>query len=723
MNGLITAHALTLAPLLPLPWLGLGAALAVAGLLLMARRRARGTVLRAAGLLFWLGALLNPALVREDVRPIKDVAVVVVDRSPSQEVGQRRQRSDHALAALRHELAAFPDLEVKVVEQAGGDGETHLFAALRQAVADVPRRRLAGAVLITDGQVHDVPDLPADLAAFGPLHTLLTGEHDEGDRRLTLIHPPSYGIVGKTVSLTFKVEDLGKETGTGPAAAVTLRQDGGEPQVIQAPVGQETSVTVTLAHGGANLFELEVEPGPAELTLVNNHVAALVNGVRDRLRVLLVSGEPHVGERTWRNLLKADPAVDLVHFTILRPQEKQDGTPIRELSLIQFPIRELFDIKLNEFDLVIFDRYRQLNILPTAYLSNIADYVRDGGAFLEASGPSFASPQSLYDTPIGGILPAAPTGRVLEQPFLPTLTPLGRRHPVTAGLDGIRAVAAVPGDGGTAATDTPAAAHGPAWGPAWGHWFRQVDILPSRGTVVMAGAGDRPLVVLDRVGKGRVAQIASDQMWLWSRGYDGGGPAAELLRRIAHWLMKEPELEENDLSAHVEGGPVGGPGGDSRLVVERRALTPDPRPVTVTAPSGAETSLPLTDTGSLGRGDMAADEPGIWRVRDGERTAVAVVGRLNPPEFSDMRTTAERLAPAAQASGGGIFWLADHDDVLPDIRRPAPGRATAGSNWLGLTANGDHTVMGVVRIPLLPPWLALTLGAALLAAAWWREGR
>ena len=125
-----------------------------------------------------------------------------------------------------------------------------------------------------------------------------------------------------------------------------------------------------------------------------------IDGVRDKLRVLLVSGEPHAGERTWRNLLKSDASVDLVHFTILRPPEKQDGTPINELSLIAFPTRELFQQKINEFQLIIFDRYARQGVLPIIYFDNIARYVRDGGAVLVAAGPDYASPTSIWRTPL-----------------------------------------------------------------------------------------------------------------------------------------------------------------------------------------------------------------------------------------------------------------------------------------------------------------------------------
>ncbi|TWB45261.1 hypothetical protein [Nitrospirillum pindoramense] len=706
MMNLFSGLSVSFQPLLP-PWLLiLLGVLSLFGLGLMAWRRARGLTWRVATLAALALLLLDPALVREDRHPLKDVAVVVVDTSASQKVGHRQERTDAALAALKAKLSQVPDLDLRVVETgtstAGGKGEeTRAIDALTQAVADVPRRRLAGAILLTDGQVHDVPDKPDSLADLGPIHTLLTGEHGEGDRRLVLVRGPSYGIVGKTVTATVRVEDLPAGKGAD-SALLTIRQDGQPERQVPVPVGEDVPLTVTVGHGGPNLLELSVNAGPAELSMANNRTAFIVNGVRDRLRVLLVSGEPHAGERTWRDLLKADPAVDLVHFTILRSQEKSDSTPIRELSLIQFPIRELFEVKLNDFDLVIFDRYRQRNVLPMGYLANIAEYVRNGGAFLEASGPAYATPLSLYRTPLGAILPGEPTGTVTEQPFTPTLTEAGRRHPVTAGLDGYG--------------DTAPAQAGQQKAP-WGRWFRQIDIVPRQGTVVMTGANNQPLVVLDRVGKGRVAQIASDHMWLWSRGFEGGGPAAELLRRLAHWLMKEPALEEEDLKAHVDG---------DRLVVERRSLKPDADPVEVRSPSDAVTSLPLVDSpDGVARGSLEATEPGLWRVKDGDRTALAVVGALNPPELADMRTTPDRLAPLAKATGGGVFWLVDRsgNGGLPDLRRVDPGQSAAGSGWLGLRANGDYTVTGVARVPLVPAWIALLAMAALLVLGWRREGR
>jgi hypothetical protein len=317
--------------------------------------------------------------------------------------------------------------------------------------------------------------------------------------------------------------------------------------------------------------------------------------------------------------------------------------------------------------------------------------VRKGGAFLEAAGPSFGTPMSLSRSPLGTILPTEPTGDVYEEGFKPRLTDVGRRHPVTEDLAGA----------------------GPPGGePGWGRWFRQVDSHVQHGVTVMSGDHGEPLLVLDRVGQGRVAQLLSDQMWFWARGFEGGGPQAELLRRLAYWLMKEPDLEENDLRAMVEG---------DRIVVTRQSLEPDNRPVEVMAPNGTSRSLTLApESGGRSSGNLPISEMGLYRVTDGTRTALAAAGPLNPVEFADVRTTPEKLAPIVAASGGGIFWAGS--GTIPEIRRVAPERAAAGRNWMGFRANGDYTVTGFSEIPLLPGIAALLLIIGGLLAAWRREG-
>ena len=690
------AFSIDWAPLIPWPALAVLALAAVPLVGFAAWRRARGTWWRASTVAALLLALANPSLVEEQRQPLDDVALVLVDESPSQGIARRGEQTEAAVEKIVRELSALPRTEVRVVRAGANalaldtDG-TRLFAALREATAKVPRQRIGGVIVVSDGQVHDVPESLDALGLDAPLHLLLTGTDNEGDRRLTIVQAPSFGIVGKPLSITLTVEDLPAVPGPR-LARVVVRRDGAPEQVLQLPVGAEQTVEFNLDHRGPNVFDIQVDPGPRELSLANNRAAVVVNGVRDRLRVLLVSGEPHAGERAWRNILKSDPSVDLVHFTILRPPEKQDGTPIRELSLIAFPTRELFEVKLDEFDLIIFDRYRRRGVLPTIYLDNIATYVENGGALLEAVGPTFATPLSLYRTPLGRVLPGEPTGGIFERGFRPAVTEIGQRHPVTAALEGS---AAVNGE------------------PTWGRWFRQVDADPRSGTVVMDGVEKRPLLILDRVGKGRVAQLLSDQMWLWSRGFEGGGPQAELTRRVAHWLMREPDLEEEDLRATVVGGS---------LEITRRSLSPQLPPIEVTSPSGEEQRIAL-QPGNSGRASASipAAESGLYRLSDGERTALAAAGPLNPREFQDMRASAAPLAALLKASGGAVVRLAS--EAAPDVRKVRPSRDRHGRGWIGVLDTDSYVVTGVSQASLLPTpvLLLLILGAGLLA--WYREGR
>ena len=677
-------------PLIPeIVLIALAAAAALAVLFALIRG-ARGGLLRLALMAVLLGYLAGPTLVEEERRYHDDVALVVVDRSVSQRTGERTAQTDRALAALEAQLGEVDNLELRVVEagpKAGGppDG-TMLVEAARRALEGVPRERLAGVVMLTDGQVHDLPPDGEENLFGAPLHVLLSGEEGERDRRIEIVSAPAFAIVGQPASTSLIVHDQSDEA---RFARVQIRRDGEALETRLVPLGQEAEIELPVAHGGRNVFELVVDAGEDELSLENNRAAITLNGVRDRLRVLLVSGEPYNGERTWRNLLKADPAVDLVHFTILRPPQKQDSTPIHELALIAFPIRELFEVKINEFDLIIFDRFWRRGVLHYVYLNNIATYVEEGGALLDAAGPSFAGPASLYRTPLSAVLPSAPTGDVTVTGFRPEVSRIGRRHPVTAGLQG------------------------PDGGQGWGRWFRIIDSQTTDADVLMTGPSEKPLLVLDRVGKGRVAQLLSDQAWLWARGYEGGGPQAEVLRRVAHWLMKEPALEEESVTAEIDG---------RRMTVTRQSLTPGAKTVTVTGPDGSTRDVELQE-GADGRSaaQIELDVAGLWHVSDGDLRSVAVLGHLNPLEFEDLVSTPDRLAPHAEASGGAMIRLADTPE--PSVRRVGPDARAAGSDWVGMVENASYDVTGLSRSPAAPPWAVVLVLLALALLAWRRESR
>jgi hypothetical protein len=490
MQGL---SGIAFTPLLPVALLAVLTALSVAVVAYGAWVRARGMAWRAVVLAAGLLALLNPTLIDEQRESLPDVAALVIDSTASQDIGARRAQTAKAADAVRARLDSMADLELRVVTvttDSGADGSL-LFAALAEALSDVPADRVAGAILITDGQVHDAPEVADTVAYAGPVHVLLSGERDERDRRLVIEQAPSYGIVGDRLSVTVLVDDPGA---AGQMAELTVRVAGQRARRVAVEIGKPREIAFELDRAGITALELSVAPGDAELTLENNRAVVVVNGVRDRLRVMLVSGAPSPGLRTWRNLLKADPSVDLIHFTILRPPDKQDRTPVRELSLIPFPSTELFATNLEEFDLIIFDRYHRRGILPMLYLSNVVDYVMAGGAVLDTAGPAFASPLSLASTPLGAILPGRPTGMIYEHGFRPRLTADGLRHPVTAGL---------PGGGGALKI----AGGVTAGAPEWGRWFRQIGAEVRGGATLMSGHQNLPLLVLDRVGEGRVAQL------------------------------------------------------------------------------------------------------------------------------------------------------------------------------------------------------------------------
>ena len=702
----MNATSVVFDPLLIWPAIWVTVGLALAFTVLAVWRGLKGWWLRALAFAALILALTQPSLQTEERQPLTDIVLMVVDETASQRLSDRADQTAAAVARVEAEVAALENTELRTVTVADGaeDAGSLVMTALAQALAEEPRARVAGAILVTDGQVHDLgvaPVMPA------PLNVLLTGREKDWDRRLMIRTAPAFGIIGEPVQVILRVEEQGQMPASeeGRTVDLSIAVDGEPAEVYPVPVNEDLELPVTLNHGGQNVVQLGFPVADGEITDRNNAAVLQINGVRDRLRVLLVSGEPHAGERTWRNLLKSDPSVDLVHFTILRPPEKQDGVPVEELSLIAFPTRELFVEKINEFDLIIFDRYKMRGILPAAYLDNIRDYVLNGGAVLVAAGPDYASVESLYHSGLGDILPGAPTALVVDEGYTPEVTELGERHPVTEGLTEEAARDAggedpeAPAEGADAAT------------PPWGRWLRIIEVTATGGQVVMEGAGDRPLLILDRVGEGRVALLASDQAWLWSRGFEGGGPQLELLRRLAHWTMKEPDLEEEALTVTAKG---------QTMTITRRTIGEGAKSVTITSPDGTETVLPLTET-EPGRhtAEWIAPDVGLYRLAEGDLERVFALGPAAPREFEETIATEAKLMPLAEPTNGGAVRL---EDGAPDVRAVREGRPAVGRGWIGITPRGAYDTADIRVTPLLPAWLFLTLAAALIVAAWLSEG-
>jgi hypothetical protein len=684
----MSASSLVLAPLIYQWALIALSAVLVAATVLAAWRGLKGWVWRALAGLALLGALANPALVREIRDPLSDILLVVRDTSTSMDIGNRAAGAANASAALQRFADADDSLDIVEVEGGATPDGTRLVDTVRSGLGDIPRNRLAGVVVVSDGQVHDVPSDPASLGLAAPLHHFAAGDPRATDRRLIVEEAPRFGIVGEPIRFRLRVEDEGAPAGT---AMLTLSLDGGDRIQARATIGETVTVEALVQNRGANVIEIEVEPGTSELSLINNRAAVSVTGVRDRLRVLLVTGEPHNGARAWRNLLKSDPSVDLVHFTILRPLDRGDGALPEELALIAFPVFELFELRLHEFDLIIFDRYRRRGILPANYFQNIARYVDQGGALLITAGPDYAGPESIARSLLASVLPARPTGTVRDGAFRPRISTAGERHPVTAPLAGQE--------------------------EGWGNWYRYVGGQALAGETLLDTPSGEPLLVLSRQGEGRAAILLSDQSWLWARGHDGGGPHDELFRRVAHWLMNEPELDEERLTATLS---------DGMLTATRTTLDDTAPDLEITWPSGREETLPMSEAsaGQFTAATQTGNEAGLIRLRSGDATTVISAGPLNPREYLDLRVTREALNPLVRETRGSSFLLGGSEEPqLPSLRRTRPEGLQAGPGWAGLQRNGAYTVAESQRTPLAPGLLLAALILALMGAGWWREGK
>lgn len=675
MNALTTS-GIAFEPIVAIWLLILLTVLGMIALAVYLWRRGRAPVSRALALICGLLALAGPSVERQDRKALPEVVAIIVDKSESMALSGRSTGVDVALATLKAKLAAMAGLDVRVVNMADTNLGTSLAPALDQALGDVPANRVAGAIVLTDGLISD----GADAVSPFPIHQALIGKPNERDRRLIVKSAPRSAPIGEEARVIVQVQD------SVPFAQITVHIGQEPPQTRDVPTGEDVVIAVPIDRRGNIPVAIKTAAVSEEISSANNAVALSISGVRDRLRVMLVTGEPYAGARAWRNLLKSDPSVDLVQFTILRSPDKGDDTPVEELSLIQFPTRELFMDKISSFDLVVFDRFKRLSVLPDEYLESVANWVEDGGAFLVLAGPAEAQSEGVFSTSLSRIIPATLSGKSIEQAYRPTLTQRGLTHPVSAGL-----------------ADQ---------SQTWGQWLR-VQASTPRGDVLLEGAG-QPLLVLSQVGKGRSAAIMSDQAWLWRRGYDGGGPFDELFRRTSHWLMKEADLEADRLSLRSAAG---------KLLVERRAAS-DPGLAAVTGPKSRENLSLIVGAPGVWRGDLAVEQAGLFQVQSGDKQAFIIAGIGNPAEARVLRADASAVSgPQSKAGGGAVAWLGqDGKGNLPAITRVGATQKVRGGE-IALRQTGASSIVATRRDPLVPGWIFAVLMFGFSLLGWWREGR
>lgn len=692
---------LTFQPFLPLSWIfllgGISILFAIIGLV----TRRQGSLLRLVALISLILTLLNPMIIKEQREPLKSTVGIVMDRSKSQTFGTRTNDSDEARAQLTTALAHYPQFEPRFIDAGKLDDNqyapsTNLFHALTQAISDIPPSRYAGTIFITDGQVHDIPQI-SDLHYQAPVNALITGHLDEFDRQIKILSPPRFALINKPQKLSILVEDKGQPQGALPTQAnIAVSVNGQEVGHYSVTPGNVFQTEITLPHAEKNIIQVTTDTHEGELSFENNRAIAIIEGIRENLRVLLISGAPYNGERTWRDLLKGDSNIDLVHFTILRPPNKADNTPLSQLSLVVFPTRKLFVEEIDNFDLIILDGYQHSTVLPLIYYDYIAQYVQKGGALLMVTGPEFTQQNSLARTPLISVLPALPNGVILQKPFRPQLTKEGERHPVTKGL---------------ATPSYPTS--------QWGRWLRQIAIQDThKGMALMKGADEQPLLLLSHVGKGRVGMLLSDESWLWARGFEGGGPYAALYRRVAHWLMKEPELEEEKLSTTSD---------HHHLTIRRQTLKDYSEPAEIIFPSGKKEKVALKkEQEGVFTATINTDEIGIFTIKNGGLTTLSSVGMLDNLELFDLISTKEKLAPISQHTGGYITRLHNKEKEvihLPPLKlvRSQKSPKSSLAHSIVLKEATETRLIDTLYFSVFSGFFALLTCLLLLNSMWYRE--
>ncbi|CAI3923739.1 Uncharacterized protein STM3548 [Commensalibacter communis] len=644
-------------------------------------------------LLIWLS---GPMVLKNHQQILPETILIVMDQSSSMMIGNREQIANKALQQLQNKVPTNARIKIINVKNGYQQG-TQIFQEIQKATNEIPTSQLGGVILITDGQIHDVPkEFPKYLTLPNkkniPIYALLPASKEQTDRSLKIIHAPAYTIVGKEATIQVQINDTGDQREENKVATLTIIQEDKQPINIQIPVGKPQNITIPVTHTGKNLISLSVSPLKNEISALNNHQTLYINGIRDKLRVLLVSSAPNQGERAWRSLLKSDPSVDLVHFTILRSAEQNENIPDSELALIPFPINELFMQKINQFDLIILDSFENKYTLPSYYIASIANYVKNGGGLLLIAGPEFAQQFSLQNSPLRSVLPGTVSSpnSIIEQQFKPALTEMGQKHPVTKGLN--------------------------KENTTWGSWYRYLKADHTEGQVLMQAPDQSPLLILNRVDKGRVALLLSDQIWLWSKGIHEQGPQAELLRRLSHWLMKEPELEEEQLSAFIK---------NQQLTVEWHTLknSDQNQEFTVTSPSGSVQPLHFT---ALKNGEttatIPAKEDGLWKITNGDLTAYAAPQNSDPIEMTDLAVTQQKLLPFLQKHGH-VYWLGDNSNrlTIPEMKIVKNNPSVNSSSTMEFPEHVTYTTTKQSIHPVLSPWLALIVGLGSIFMAWYRE--
>ncbi|HEX8703521.1 MAG TPA: glutamine amidotransferase [Myxococcaceae bacterium] len=750
-------NAWKLVSLSPLPvWalvlLGVGLVLGIALAAWGVRRepsRARKVVLwvlRVGAGVAALFFLLEPGVRLLQVARMKNRVAVLVDRSASMnfpgepggptrsaQVADFLEQAAPGMAALQDrftvEVYGFdPELAPMTAATLRGEparaGSTDILSALRSVAAGSQgSRKLSGVVVISDGAdnaefaagaVGRARSALADLNV--PVSTILVGKEALKDLSIEGLKVDDFAFVRN--SLTVEVEIHGRGF-AGKDIPVVLSQEGKTVANKSVRFGsnddvQPVAFTFTPDATGRFVYTVTVPTFPDEAVSDNNSRSFTLKVIRDRVRVLLVVGRPSWDERFLRGLLRQDANVDMVSFYILRSMSDDPGVESqeKELSHIPFPMEEIFDEKLDTFDVVIFQNfgYADPQLAITEYERNLERYVNNGGAFVMIGGDSVLGEGRASMPTLMEALPVEAAGPANIEPFKARLTPEGLRHPVTALGSGFASTEAawgelpsIPGINSTRARKGATV--------LVEHPFHTVD------------GKNAPLVAVWDYGRGRAMTLATDASWYWAfTSHQGGSPNRTYDRfwsNALRWLVRDPDLTTLKVTADPPSVEPGRPVG---VVVSARTSdyqAAQDAQVRVELFSVASQKLVAVQTGTTGpdgvvRLEFPPPAPGPYKLlataKKGEvdlgKGEDAVAVRAVGPELSDASVRPELMEQIAKVTGGKSFRLPQ--DGLPDLPLLDPPVVEVGR---------------AKDRPLWDRWYYLVVLIALLGAEWFARRR
>lgn len=679
------------------------AILAAGSTLYAASRKMEGAWMRAGAALAAGIYLANPEIVSEQYQNLSSEALIMVDMSESQGLDGRDILTRESLAELETRLDQL-GLKVTIVEFGdNGQGQgTNITEALQSGLSTIPTAQLGAVFVLSDGELHDIETVLDRVQLEAPIHGLISGEENEQDFRVAIERAPRYSDAGEDIEIAYSVISDHVLDDQNYVAEVVVRNNG---QIVATQSVDEINELQTLnlpdLGRGNNNIEIMIEKvfrgdAPevnllsADVSAENNRITATIEGIGEEANVLVISGAPQQGTRHLRELFGDDPDVNFVHFAYLRPPEKEDETPLRYLATTAFPVHEVLNQNIEDYDVIVLDNYTYQGIIPLSYFDNIKSYVEDGGSLLVVGSDSLSAANGLGATSLKDILPLVPNGTTLEQTFQPQITETGERYPISRNLE-----FTLPQE-------------------QWGPWFSLAETNAREGSIVLMDDGNNhPLLAISEYGEGRIAMLASDQNWVWAKRQlgNGGGPADELISNLNRWLVFNQAMEEENIRLIPDG---------EQVIVELQTVGDEPEAVTITSPSGRTIEVTPQDyLPGLRRAFIDADELGVYRVeRAGENPdfAFAQIGFADPLEMRRVISTPDLIAPVAAETGGVVARMND----IPLIKGFAD-ITPEDEGVMGLKLSDEQELSGTTRYPI-PPWVPMLLFAGFFAASLKREG-